>query len=445
MIEVLVAETWDRVRDVLQRELGPKVFELWFGQARVIQLRRGVMSVGLPNDFVRDWVHEHYGALLTRLASDAVGSEIRVDLLVDPELTQRLREQATAHVENEDAEPVDPTEGKTFDSFVVTAGAELAVRALRHVAKRARPDLNPLLVVGPEGVGKSHLASAVVSAFPRPSRTFRIGGEEFARRFSWHLKTRRIDELRNRIIGSDLVIFEDMQALSGKVATQREISMLVQSLVARRSQVVLVSREHPAELVSLEPGLHSVVMSGMMVEVAPPSRDEKVAILEHIFTQAHRRVPRSVVELVVDRLDSSVKRLDREIRKIYAFAGLTGDAVTADWLDRHGPALSGPTDPDQRRFETILRAVLDHFEVEREALLSKRKTKSLGVPRGMVVHLLREQAGLTFKEIGRLLGERSHTSVYLLHQKFETRLTGEPKLQQFAREVGRMLVTAGTG
>jgi chromosomal replication initiation ATPase DnaA len=85
---------------------------------------------------------------------------------------------------------------------------------------------------------------------------------------------------------------------------------------------------------------------------------------------------------------------------------------------------------------------VDRFKVDRDALLSKRKTKSLSRPRGVVVVMLREIGGLTFKTIGHLLGERSHTSVYLMHQKFAPLIARDPELTRFIRDVGRRLSSA---
>jgi chromosomal replication initiator protein len=439
MIELLVARTWDRVKAELVAEIGEKTYEVWFSRARVLSLRRGVLLVGVPNEFIRSWVTERYGTLLSRLATDALGSAVRVELVVDPDLVAALRTQAA---EDEAEERAELAEVKSLDSFLVTHGAELAASALRHVASGREPDLNPLVVFGLEGSGKTHLAGGLAAAC-RPRRAYRVGGEEFARRFSWHLKTRRLDELRERILGADVLIVDDLQQLAGKEATQRELSGLIQAFVGRGGQVVVFCREHPREAENLAPGLRSLLMSGMLAGIDPPTDEERVAILERVLAFGRRRVPRSVIELIAAKLGGSVKRLDREIRKIYAFAALTGEPVTEEWLERHGPELSGPTDPDLKRFEAILSAVMDRYDVDREALLSKRKTKSLSTPRALVVVMLRELAGLTFKTIGQMLGGRSHTSVYLTHQKFAPVVSGDPELSKFVRDVARRLSSAG--
>ena len=57
----------------------------------------------------------------------------------------------TQAAEEEAAESADLAEVKSLEAFFVTPGSELAMSALRHVAARKKPDLNPLVVFGPEG------------------------------------------------------------------------------------------------------------------------------------------------------------------------------------------------------------------------------------------------------------------------------------------------------
>lgn len=437
MTELLVERTWDRIKDDLIAEIGDKTYEVWFGRARVLALRRGVFSIGIPNDFIRTWIAERYGALLSHLASDALGSPVRVELIVDPALIAVMKSQAAEEEAEETGEAV---EAKTLDAYLVTSGSELAMSALRHVASGGKPDLNPLVVFGPEGTGKTHLAGGFSLAC-RPRKAYRVSGAEFARRFSWHLKTRKLDELRDRVLSSSVLVLDDLQELAHKEATQREVSSLAQALMAKGGHVVIFSRQHPHEVEAIGPGLQSVLMSGMIAQIEPASDVDRIAILERVLAFAKRRVPRKVIELIAERLGGNVKRLDREIRKIYAFAALTGEPVTAEWLDIHGPELAGPTNPELKRFEAILGAVIDKYRVDREALLSKRKTKSLSRPRALVAVMLRDLAGLTFKSIGRLLGERSHTSVYLMHQRFAPVFNADPDLSKFIRDVGRRLTS----
>ena len=442
MIDIVVKETWSRIMERLQDEIGEKFFKMWFKRCRVISLKRGVLAVGFPNLFIREWVEEHYGAILARVTEEVMGSQVRIAIKVDPDLFREMRRE-TERMEEVVDTGAESGEGKTLEGFLVTPGHEQAVKALRHVTKGKKPQMNPLLIVGGEGTGKTHLASAVMRLYPEGVTFYRMCGEDFVRRFTWNLKTRRIAQFRDQVTGADVVILDDAQDLAGKPATQREISSLIQSLVARGHQCIVFINQPVQDVPDMDHGFRSVLLSGMLVEMTPPGPEDTVEILQRVLHSGRRRIPRAVIRLVTERVGGSVKRLDRLIRKIYAFSGLTGEPVDEGFLDRHLDEIAGPSDPAQRRFETILSVVEDHFALDRAELLSKRKTKSLSIPRGVVVFLLREQGGLTFKQVGRCLGDRSHTSVYLMYKKYEERIRSDPELSALVKEAGRRLITAG--
>jgi len=442
MIDTVVQEAWARILDRLREEIGEKLFHMWFERSRVLSLRRGVLAVGVPNLFIREWVEEHYGAILARVCEEVVGAQVRVAVKVDPDLFREMRRETERMEEVVDSGP-DTAEGKTLRGFLVTPGHEEAVKALRHVAGGRTPPMNPLVLVGPEGTGKTHLASAVTRLYEPGTSFYRMNGEEFARRFAWNLKTRRIARFREELTGADVVVLDDGHDLAGKAATQREFSTLCQTVKARGGQMIVVLDRRAQDVADLEPEYRSLLLSGMLVRIDPPGREDRIRILERILRSARRPIPKYVIRLVAERQEGSVKRLDRLVRKIYAFAGLTGETVDAAFLDAHLEEIAGPSDPEQRRFETILKIVEEHFAVDREALLSKRKTKALSVPRGVVVHLLRESGRLTFKEIGKALGDRSHTSVYLMYRKYAERIRSEPELSALVRDAARRLVGAG--
>ena len=440
-VDTVVKETWVRIRERLRGEIGERFFEMWFERSRVLSLKRGVLAVGVPNLFIREWVEEHYGAVLNQISSDEIGAPVKIAVKVDPSLFREMREE-TEKIE-EVVDTSGSVEGKDIDAFIETVGSSMAVKAIRHVTQGGRPAMNPLVICGPEGCGKSHLASAAARLFPERTTLYRATGEEFARRFAWNLKTRKIDGFRAQVGGADALILDDVEDLSGKTVTQREIASLIQDLGARGSQVITFIDRHPRELPDFEEVLRSVLLSGMLVEIDPPDEADTVTIVESLLTTARRRIPTAVVRAVARRCGGSVKRVDRLVRKVYAFAGLTGEPVNDEFLERHLEEIAGPSDPDERRMETILGLIEEHFDVDRADLFSKRKTKALSAPRGVIVWLLREHAGQTFKEIGRRLGDRSHTSVYLMYKKWAELIPAEPELSSLVKEAGRRIMTVG--
>ena len=112
MIDTVVKETWSRIRDRLREEIGERFYEMWFDRSSILGLKRGVLSIGVPNLFIREWVEEHYGPVLDRLSSDEIGAPVRMAFRVDPALFREMRKE-TERIE----EVVDAAEDMVHSYF----------------------------------------------------------------------------------------------------------------------------------------------------------------------------------------------------------------------------------------------------------------------------------------------------------------------------------------
>jgi chromosomal replication initiator protein len=69
--------------------------------------------------------------------------------------------------------------------------------------------------------------------------------------------------------------------------------------------------------------------------------------------------------------------------------------------------------------EEILSAVTKHFGVQLSLLHSKRKLKSITLPRQVAMHLARKLTSLSLEEIGGFMGGRDHTTVMHANEKIK--------------------------
>jgi chromosomal replication initiator protein len=67
--------------------------------------------------------------------------------------------------------------------------------------------------------------------------------------------------------------------------------------------------------------------------------------------------------------------------------------------------------------EDILHTVTKHFGVQLSQLHSKRKFKSITLPRQVAMHLARKLTRLSLEEIGGYMGGRDHTTVMHADEK----------------------------
>ena len=417
MVDAVVQRAYEDLLTVVRGELGESIYMTWFGRVRLVEFRRGVLSLGVPNAFVREWVEDHYRPLLTRAAEAVMGVEVGVEVRIDPELYREHREQVKDVDLRRVLDDVEEMPPASVDDFVTVPENDLAVRTVRHLVEADEPKFHTLLVVAPPGCGKSSLLH--LAAHGGAKKGLFVRTRDYAKQFALSLKTKSIDRFRARHQTADVVCFDDIHELAGKKATQREFRRLVEALHEAGRRLVCASPVHPRQVERLDSGVRSVLLGGMVAEVEPCSPESLVRIAETAWSPRRMKISSKVVARLATQADGSPRVLRDMLLRTYAYSRMQDEIVTVDFVERHRDDLRGRPSEPEARFERLLDVVCDHFDVRREDLLSKRKMKSLLLPRGICVLVMRDSLQLTYKKIGRMLGGRSHTSAFLAYQKYD--------------------------
>jgi chromosomal replication initiator protein len=173
----------------------------------------------------------------------------------------------------------------------VSPANALAVKAVDAVIAEPGVRYNPLLLHGPLGVGKSHLAHAIGNAMqardPR-KRVACLSATAFVEEYVASMQEGAVERWRLRYRAADLFILDDVQQLVGKERTQEELFHLFNHLLARGSQVVLTSDRAPRDLLGLADRLRSRFGGGLVVGVQPRERPR----LEMLVARAPGEVDR---------------------------------------------------------------------------------------------------------------------------------------------------------
>lgn len=446
MLDAVARKCFEDICVHLKRTVGEKTFARWFERVRLISLYRGTMTIGVPNIFFRDWIAQNYLNALERAAFSVVGIPLVIELKVDPALFRQHREDADRESTLASLEFRVGQKVAGLDSFVVVPENELVVRSLRHVVDAREPRMNPLVIAGPAGTGKTHLLDSfvrsAVDATGERIRVMRMTALEFTTRFTMSLKMKSVASFRDSFEGYGAYCFDEVHRFKGKKATQIEFLRMLSRLLQADKQVVLCGRHHPKEIQNLNPHLQSLFMTGMLAQIDPHSCSSLVEILHQGLGPDRGKVDRDVVDFLAKGARGSVRDLKHRVLKVYAYAGILDEPVDVDFVRNHHDELEGEEGAEAARFDRIVDEVSKCFAVTREALHSKKKAKSLLLPRGISVCMVRDRMKMTFKEIGRRLGGRSHTSIFLMYRKYSAMIEADSGLRH---QVDRLLTQLGEG
>ena len=423
------------VESRIAEKIGPQRFNVWFKNATRFTITEDYLRVSAPNHFVVEWIERHFTDVINEAAREVTGRDFVLSFAIDPKLAKELgKKQPDRQVEfvannperlarqhKRGSGPLHAglsLKGKMED-FVVGESNRLAFVAARHVIENPGNQYNPLFVHGGCGLGKTHLLHAICNHVKehRPELTcVCVTGEDFTNQFVYAVRAGERDAFRHRYRPVDVLVIDDIHFLANKRATQEEFLHTFNAIAGQGKQVIMASDAHPKLIGHLSESLVNRFVSGMVVKIEPPERDLRVGILKKRAKVMKRDVPDAVVEYVAGRFSSNVRELHGALLKLVALADVSGEPLTVALAERAIRDLVEHTLP-VLHLSNIEAIVSIYFGLTPADLHTSRKSRTIALARGIVMHMARKYTKMSYPEIGRHMGNKNHSTVILANRR----------------------------
>lgn len=301
----------------------------------------------------------------------------------------------------------------SFENFVIGPGNRLAHAAALAVSASPGRAYNPYFVHGGVGLGKTHLLQAISLRLKQANpniRIYYIACEAFVSQFIDAVKAGEMNGFRHRFREVDLLVIDDIHFLTKRDRTQEEFFHTFNSLYQAHKQIVLSSDAPPEEIPDLEDRLVSRFKWGLVTSIAPPCYETRVEILKNKARMRGLTLPDEVALHIAGRIDSNIRELEGAITKLHALSSFENRPID---LALAAQALGGGPGRETRQIhiQSIINAVTEYYSVKITDLQSKRRQRSIALPRQVCMFLARKHTRLSLEEIGGYFGGRDHTTV----------------------------------
>ena len=407
--------TWEAALGQMQIEIPRAVFDTWVRDAELVSYEDGVFIVGVQNAFARDWLEDRLMSTAQRVLSGLSGrsAEVRFVVWQADVPDEIVLPRADIGVDLETVSPsLNPNLNAryTFENFIIGAGNRLGAAAAQAVAENPAHAYNPLFLYGGVGLGKTHLLHAVGNACVEAGlRALYVSSEDFTNDLINAIRSHTTESFRERYRRMDVLLIDDIQFLVGKESTQEEFFHTFNTLHGQDRQLVISSDRPPKALVTLEERLRSRFEWGLTADIQPPDLETRLAILRTKAERAGRQVEPELLEVIARKVQSNIRELEGALTRVLAMADLSGMPLNQDLVETALVDLlprGGAMTP-----ETILAAVAGHFNLSREQLSSRDRSRHVALPRQVAMYLIREETRASLPQIGLALGGRDHTTV----------------------------------
>jgi chromosomal replication initiator protein len=249
-----------------------------------------------------------------------------------------------------------------------------------------------------------------------------LSSESFMNELIAALRRDRMDDFKNRFRRIDVLIVDDVQFLAGRERTQEEFFHTFNSLYEGHRQIVLTSDKFPKEIPDLEERLRNRFEWGLIADIQPPDVETRVAILEKKAEFEHIELPHEVALYLASSIDSNVRELEGSLTRLGAFASLNKCPITVDFAREVLQSVLREKKDRAITIESIQKTVCDFYNIRPNELRSKKRTRTVALPRQIAMYLCRRYTQASFPVIGDRFGGRDHSTVIHAAQVVERRL-----------------------
>lgn len=419
-VEQDVAAQWLRIRARLRAEFGEAAYRSWLKPLALHEIDDGCVRIGVPTDFMRDWVDGQYGRRLLDLWGDENKSIHNIEIMTATASAPRRGPDAplaptgvvsAGGTVDEIGGRLDPR--LTFDSFVTGKPNELAFAAARRVAESATATFNPLFLYGGVGLGKTHLMHAIAWEIRKHDPRRRIvylSAEKFMYQFIKALRFKDTMAFKDQFRSVDVLMIDDFQFISGKESTQEEFFHTFNALADQNHQIVISADKSPNDLEGIEERMRSRLGWGLVADLHPTTYELRLGILQSKAERMETEIPPRVMEFLAHKITSNVRELEGALNRIVAYASLVGRPIS---LESTQEVLHDLLRASDRKvtIEEIQKRVAEHFNIKFAEMSSARRARAVARPRQIAMYLSKQLTSRSLPEIGRKFGGRDHTTV----------------------------------
>lgn len=324
-------------------------------------------------------------------------------------------EESIYHTQNH--EPQHQFINKKFDfsNFIEGSYNQETLLIIKKTIKKLGK-FSPIFITSKSGLGKTHILHATGNAlidlghscmYVEPNKftkditeLSKLGGDSI---------TNYVESLKKY----DVLMFDDIQNLGERSVTLKVLFEILNTFIENEKQIIIASDKSPSELSGFEARFITRFSSGLTTTLKEPSLNDLIKILEFklgVEGLNPEKWEKEALQFIARNNSSSIRSIEGAVKRVNFFLELDSNTrYTYSVISNIFKELT--IDQDELTPSRIISKVASYYKINKSDIVGKSRNKEIIIARHMAIWFVRKILGLPYKEIGKLFGNRDHSTV----------------------------------
>lgn len=452
--------SWNNALEQIRANVSEKVYNTWF---KIITLENydeasNVIILQVPSPFVAEYLEENYVDLLKKALRNNFGLKVILKYRVVTDKEHGMTQTVTSAPESDGMpqgsakprslarqavpQPQQPVTfdsqlnpQQTFDNYIEGVCNKLPLSVGQSLAEHPNtPQFNPFFIYGPSGSGKTHLINAIgmrtLEIFPQ-SRVLYVSARTFQMQYTTAQSQNVINDFINFYQTIDVLIVDDIQEWEDKKGTQNTFFHIFNHLWRNGKRIILAADRTPKELQGITDRLLTRFSCGLVAELERPNEQLCLDFLTKSVSREGLAIPGDVIQFIAQNANGSVRDLQGVVNSLMAYSVVyhrNVDMRLAECVMKRAVKVND----EPLTVDEIIESVCNHFNVSASAVNGKSRKRVYVMARQVSMFLAQKHTKMPASRIGKLIGNRDHSTVIHSCSKVEDRMKID---QEFSDEI----------
>lgn len=446
-----IKKLWQETLEQLNETL-PESMTAFISNIALNKIEDDAIYLSCPSEFALKNIQKQE-ALIKNTFADKLEKEYKIKFIVDntqkkeyltkPSTTKKSSEKKSSDVAKV-SKNTTLNKNYTLDNFICGDNSTLAYQTARIIAMNPGTSLNPCLIYGGVGLGKTHLLQSIGNYIDKENpkkKIIYVTAESFTNEFIASIANNSSkNQFKQKYRNVDVLLLDDIHFLQKKESTQEELFHIFNELYENSKQIVFTCDRPITELTDITDRLRTRFTRGCNVDLTPPKYEVRMAIAKQKCNSLGLNIPDETLDFICQSVKTNVRDLEGALITVNAVSSIIKQPASIELAKEHikniivEPAMN----ISSYTIDDVFTATANYFNVSLIDMKGKSRSKNIIIPRQIAIYISYKYGKHTQTDIGKYLN-KDHTTIGFTVSKIEPLLEADDNLQKTIRYIKEKL------